>query len=98
MKNEPPYSNTNTFTMNQLQIFSVEYTTLVKAHGTPEADLQLICIGKTILSNARIFADAIEKWNNKPDVGKTWSTFKKHFTAAQINYKKARPSDTTGMH
>jgi len=37
-----------------------KYTTLEEAHGTPETDPQLISIGKTILSNARIFADAIE--------------------------------------
>ena len=75
-----------------------KYATLAEAHGTPETDPQLISIGKIILSNARIFADAIEKWNDKPDTDKTWSNFKTHFTAAQINYKKARPTDTTGMH
>ena len=75
-----------------------KYTTLAEAHGTPETDPQLISIGKTILSNARIFADAIEKWNDKPNADKTWENFKKHFTAAQRNYKKARPTDTIGMH
>jgi len=29
---------------------------------------------------------------------KSWANFKTHFTAAQINYKKARPSDTTSIH
>jgi len=67
-------------------------------HATPETDPQLISIGKTILSNARIFADAIEKWNEKEATENTWANFKTHFTAAQINYKKARPTGTTGMH
>ncbi len=68
---------------------------LAEAHGTPETDPQLISIGKTILSNARIFADAIEKWNDKLNADKTWENFKKYF---QRNYKKARPTDTIGMH
>ena len=53
-----------------------KYATLVEAHGTPETDPKLINIGKIILSNARIFADAIEKWNEIPDTDKTWSNFK----------------------
>jgi len=75
-----------------------KYTTLAESHGTLETDPQLISIGKTTLSNARIFADAVEKWNDKPDADKTWENFKQHFTAAQINYKKVRPTDTIGMH
>jgi len=75
-----------------------KYEALAEAHGTPETDPQLISIGKTILSNVRIFADVIEKWNVKEATEKTWANFKTHFTAAQTNYKKARPSDTTGMH
>ena len=59
-----------------------KYATLAEAHGTPETDQQLISIGKTILSNARIFADAIEKWNEKEATEKTWTNFKTHFTAA----------------
>ena len=70
-----------------------KYATLAEAH-----DPQLISIGKSIPSNPRIFADAIEKWNEKEATEKTWPNFKTHFTAAQINYKKARPSDTTGMN
>ena len=66
-------------------------TTLAEAHGTPETDPQFISIGKPIHSNAHIFTDAIEKWNDKPDTDKTWNNFKKHFTAAQINYKVLAP-------
>jgi len=75
-----------------------KYSSLAEAHGTPETDPQLISIGKIILSNARIFAEAIEQWNDKPAADKTWENFKQHFTAAQIKYKKARPTDTAGMH
>jgi len=38
-----------------------KHTTLAEAHDTPKTDPQLISIGKPILSNARIFADVIEK-------------------------------------
>ena len=33
-----------------------------------------------------------------PSDGNTWTNFKTHFTADKINYKKARPVDTTAQH
>ena len=40
----------------------------------------------------------MEKCNNKPTADQTWPNFKTHFTAARINYKEARPEDTSKYH
>ena len=67
---------------------------MAEAHGTPETNEQLISIGKIIMTNTRIFADAVERWNRLPSANKTWAQFKTHFTTAQVVYKKARLVDT----
>ena len=71
-----------------------KYSLMAEAHGTPETSAQLIAIGKIIITNAAIFGDAVEKWNNKPPADKTWATFKTHFSKAQRDYKAARPTAT----
>ena len=71
-----------------------KYSLMAEAHGTPETSAQLIAIGKIIITNATIFGDAVEKWNNKPPADKTWATFKAHFSKAQRDYKAARPTTT----
>ena len=65
---------------------------MAKAHGNPKTNGQLISIGMIIITNACIFADAVEKWNNKADAKKTWPHFKNHFTAAQSNIKNEDPT------
>ena len=61
---------------------------MAEAQGIPKTPKQLVSIRKVILTKANILVEYVEKWNLKPDA------FKTHFTAAQANYKKARPSDT----
>ena len=75
-----------------------KYSLMAEAHGTPETSEQLIAIGKIIITNATIFGDAVEKWNDKPQADKTWATFKAHFSKAQRDYKAARPTATLADH
>ena len=44
-----------------------------EAHGNPEIEEQLISIGTIIITNAHIFADAVEKWNLTPAAKKVGS-------------------------
>ena len=69
-----------------------KYATMAEAHGNSETEEQLISIGTFIITNAHIFADAVEKWNITPAANKNWKHFKSHFTIAQTNYKKYRPT------
>ena len=71
------------------------YANMAEGHGTPETNEQLISIGKIIMTNARIFADAVKKWNRLDPTDQTWARFKTHFTTAQVEYKKVRPVDTS---
>ena len=82
------------------KIFNVihTYSTMDKAHKNTEANEQLISIGKIITTKARIFANKVEKWNNKHTANQTWTNFKTHFNAAQINYKKEMPDGTFKYH
>ena len=68
---------------------------MADAHVTTKTDEQRISTRSIIIKNALIFADSVEKWDNKPTAENTWHNFKNHFTATKINYKKARPADTT---
>jgi hypothetical protein len=81
-------------------VFNVinKYAAMAQAQGTPETSEQLISIGRIIITNANIFADSVEKWDNRPAVDKTWTNFKTHFTTAQKAYKLARPTDTVSQH
>ena len=47
------------------------YANMAEAHGTPETNAQLISIGKIIMTNARVFADAVERWNRLPAADQT---------------------------
>jgi len=75
-----------------------KYAAMAQAQGTPETSDQLISIGRIIITNAHIFTDSVEKWDNLPVVDKTWTEFKTHFTSAQKAYKLARPTDTVSQH
>ena len=66
-----------------------KYAVMAQAQGTPETSEQLISIGRIIITNANIFADSVENWDNKPANIKTWVNFKTHFTSAQKAYKLA---------
>ena len=81
-------------------VFNVinKYAAMAQAQGTPETSEQLISIGRIIITNANIFADSVEKWDNRPAADKTWTNFKAHFTSAQKAYKLARPTDTVSQH
>ena len=59
-----------------------KYSTMAEAHKNPETNGQLIIIGMIIITNARIFAYAVEKWNNKFKTDKGCPNFKTHFTEA----------------
>jgi len=81
-------------------VFNVinKYAAMAQAQGTPETSEQLISIGRIIITNANIFADSVEKWDNRNIGDKTWTDFKMHFTNAQKAYKLARPTDTVSQH
>ena len=75
-----------------------KYAAMAQAQGTPETSEQLISIGRIIITNANIFADSVENWDNKPANIKTWVNFKTHFTSDQKAYRLARPTDTVSQH
>ena len=74
------------------------YSAMANYHRNNETNEQLISIGKIIFTKLCIFANAVRKWNKKPTANQTCPNFKTNFTAAQINYKKARPEDTAKSH
>lgn len=42
-----------------------QYPFIEKSYGTPKTMEQLIGIGKIIITDANVFADPVEKWNQK---------------------------------
>ena len=56
--------------------------------GIPYSELQLLEFGLTIIRNTRDYEKAIGEWNSTP--AKTWSLFKTHFRAAQVELKEIR--------
>jgi hypothetical protein len=78
-----------------------EYANMAEAADAPETTTQLINIGLIIITKSTVFASDIRKWHEKPDVEKTWPTFKDHFKEAQKAIKKSQPNitaDSLGYH
>ena len=66
-----------------------------EAQGTPRINIQLISIRKIIITNARIFSDYVETWNEKAAANDTWPNLKTHFINAQTNYNRVPPTNAT---
>ena len=66
-----------------------------EAQGTPKSNIQLIIIRKIIITNARIFSDYVETWNEKATANDTWPNLKTHFINAQTNYNRVPPTNAT---
>jgi hypothetical protein len=74
---------------------------MAEAADAVETPKQLINIGLIIITRSTIFASDIRKWHAKPDVKKTWPTFKTHFRDSQKAIKQSQPTITTdslGFH
>ena len=71
------------------------YNDKAETFSCPESDEQLMHMATIILMNANIFADALQEWNGKDDVTKTWDYFQSFFIDYQSKYKEARSNATS---
>ena len=71
------------------------YNDKAETFSCPESDEQLMHMATIILMNANIFADALQEWNSKDDITKTWDNFQFFFIDYQGKYKEARSNATS---
>ena len=71
------------------------YNDKAETFSCPESDEQLMHMATIILMNANIFADALQEWNGKDDLTKTWDNFQTFFIDYQGKYKEARSNATS---
>jgi hypothetical protein len=74
---------------------------MAEAAEDAETPRQLINIVMFIITRSNVFTSDICKWNDKPDIEKTWPVFKNHFKAAQKAIRNSQPAvtaDTLGFH
>jgi hypothetical protein len=65
-----------------------DYATMAEAADAAETPRQLINIAMIIITRSTVFASDIRKWNDKPDIEKTWPLFQNHYKAAQKAIRK----------
>ena len=56
-----------------------KYSTMAKNSGAYTIQAELINIGMILITNHKIFASEIRRWNEKTLPQKTWKAFKLHF-------------------
>ena len=63
---------------------------LAQAAKMTHSENQLLNLGLTVARNTRDFERALETWEDKPAIEKTWNNFKTHFKEAQKRLKAIR--------
>ena len=78
-----------------------DYVNMDEANGSTKTPVQLINIGRIVLTRASIFANDVRIRQDLPDAHKYWPTFEKHFRTAHIAIKQSQPTiitDILGYH
>jgi hypothetical protein len=65
-----------------------DYVDYADMGDQPMTQKQTIAKAYTILNKTRCFKTAITEWNRRPDLQKTWITFKDHFRQAHMEFRE----------